>query len=106
MTVRVARIRESFASGPVTALSAALGTQAAISYSNTGHIADNVFWDVKANTVGVFTGTPVPATNGLTPAQMRTASSFGPTWDFSKNSVWVIPPGGTDPILRWQTASQ
>ncbi|MDR5884085.1 filamentous hemagglutinin N-terminal domain-containing protein [Caballeronia sp. LZ032] len=101
-------IRESFASGPVTALSPGMGTQAAISYSNTGHIADNVFWDVKGtgNTVGVFTGTPVPATNGLTPAQMSTASSFGPTWDFSKNGVWVIPPGGTHPILRWQTASQ
>jgi hypothetical protein len=33
---------------------------------------------------------------------MSMASSFGPTWDFSPAGTWVIPEGGTHPILRWQ----
>jgi filamentous hemagglutinin family protein len=72
--------------------------------TNTGSVAGNVFWDrqVAGTAVGVFDGTPVPAANGLSTAQMSVAASFGPAWDFGPNGVWVIPAGATHPILRWQ----
>jgi filamentous hemagglutinin family protein len=78
-----------------------------VAYSNHGTIS-TTFWDVQTTTAsnGVFEGTPVPAANGLTTAQMSTASSFGPTWDFSPTGTWVMPADGTHPILRWQLGAQ
>jgi hypothetical protein len=98
-------ISESFVSGPMDRYfpSDVVG---AISDNNAGTIANNVFWDVQTTTanVGTVSGTPVLAANGLTTAQMSTASSFGPTWSFTPDGTWVIPAGGTHPILRWQQA--
>ena len=75
-----------------------------IASNNDGTIANDVFWDAQISgaTEGVLRGTSVPVANGLTTAQMSMASSFGPTWDFSPAGTWVIPEGGTHPILRWQ----
>lgn len=79
-----------------------------IASNNDGTIANDVFWDAQMSgaTEGVLRGTPLPASNGLTTAQMSMASSFGPTWDFSPKGTWVIPEGGTHPILRWQEIGQ
>ena len=73
--------------------------------SNEGVIASNVFWDVDTTgrTNGVGSGTPIPAANGLTTAQMSVAASFGPTWDFTPaTGTWAIPAGDTHPVLQWQ----
>jgi hypothetical protein len=37
---------------------------------------------------------------------MSAAASFGTTWDFSPTGTWVMPAGGTHPILRWQQDAQ
>jgi filamentous hemagglutinin family protein len=75
-----------------------------ITRNNTGTIRSDVYWDTqttgRAN--GVFEGTAVPAANGFTTAQMSRVSSFGPTWNFGQNGVWVMPAGATHPVLRWQ----
>ncbi|WP_327373437.1 two-partner secretion domain-containing protein [Caballeronia arationis] len=98
-------ISESFVAGPMARYlpSNVIG---AISDNNAGTIANSVFWDVQTTTapMGTVSGTPVPAANGLTTAQMSTPSSFGPTWNFTPDGTWVIPAGGTHPILRWQQA--
>jgi hypothetical protein len=100
-------ISESFVAGRVfniSFVSPYKDEMGAIAESNTGTIASNVFWDVQVsgNRSGVYSGTPVSAANGLSTAQMGKVSSFGPTWDFSKGGVWVMPSDGTHPILRWQ----
>jgi hypothetical protein len=76
--------------------------------SNTGTIANNVFWNTQTTTLttGVALGTAVPAANGLSTAQMSTSASFGPTWNFGANGTWIIPVGSTHPILQWQTTTQ
>jgi hypothetical protein len=48
----------------------------------------------------------MPTANGLTTAQMSTAASFGPTWNFGPGGTWVIPAGMTHPVLQWQTLTQ
>jgi filamentous hemagglutinin family protein len=79
-----------------------------VAANNTGTIANNVFWNTQTTTLttGVAFGTAVPAANGLTTAQMSTPASFGPTWNFGPNGTWLIPAGGTNPILQWQTTTQ
>ncbi|WP_050455597.1 two-partner secretion domain-containing protein [Candidatus Burkholderia verschuerenii] len=104
-------ISESFSAGRVYNIALVppyMNEQGAIAQSNTGSIASNVFWDVEVtgNAAATYSGMPVSAANGLSTTQMSNPSSFGPTWDFSKNGVWVMPAGGTHPILRWQTAAQ
>jgi filamentous hemagglutinin family protein len=104
-------ISESFSAGGVVNISLVSpfkDEQGAIARSNGGTIANNVFWDVQVtgNAAATYDGTPVPAANGLSTAQMSDPASFGPTWDFSNDGVWVMPGGGTHPILRWQTASK
>lgn len=71
---------------------------------NNGFVANNVFWDKQTSGVsaGTDTGTPIPAQNGLTTAQMSMASSFGPSWRFGANGTWALPAGATHPVLRWQ----
>ena len=75
-----------------------------ITSGNRGVIANNVFWNVDATNlaIGVVSGTPIPAQNGLTAAQMSVPASFGGTYDFSPTGTWVIPGGATHPVLRWQ----
>lgn len=78
----------------------------AIAAGNYGTITSDVFWDRTAtgHDNGVGSGTPMPAANGLSPAQMRNPASFGPTWDFGPNGAWAMPAGATHPVLRWQVA--
>jgi hypothetical protein len=74
-----------------------------VAYENVGTIADNVYWNKETTHAAqsVFIGTPIPAANGLTTAQMSTPSSFV-SYDFSPTGTWAMPAGATHPILRWQ----
>lgn len=96
-------IEESFA--VTTAGPHPVGTlYGAIAAQNTGTIADNVFWNAANAGLapGVASGTPLPAANGLTTAQMSMPASFGASYDFSPTGTWTIPAGGSYPVLRWQ----
>jgi hypothetical protein len=63
-----------------------------------------VYWDreVSGQSVGAATGTPIPAANGLTTAQMGMASSFAPTWNFAPGGTWTFIEGVSHPVLQWQ----
>jgi hypothetical protein len=71
--------------------------------NNSG--STNVYWDVEAS--GQSGGGPyVPVANGLTTAQMSTAASFAPSWNFGPGGTWVIPAGAAHPFLQWQVQGQ
>ncbi|MGN6669244.1 MAG: hypothetical protein ACTHKH_20095, partial [Trinickia sp.] len=74
-----------------------------IAWENEGLIKNDVYWnkDTTGVTAGVGTGTPIPASNGLTTAQMSNPASFS-GWNFSSAGAWALPPGYSHPILRWQ----
>ncbi|MGF6505453.1 hypothetical protein OKW26_001256 [Paraburkholderia sp. 32] len=76
-----------------------------IARANTGTIGNDVYWDTDTTTAtaGVVYGTPIPAVNGLTTAQMSTPASFVGD-DFGPTGVWAMPAGATHPVLRWQLA--
>ncbi|RKT22253.1 filamentous hemagglutinin family protein [Paraburkholderia sp. RAU2J] len=103
-------IEQSFATGPVLGPSyqgPGYGTYGGIvAYSVGGTLASNVYWDKETTTRTVSTGygSQLPASNGITTAQMSNPSSFDVSWDFSPTGVWVMPAGATHPILRWQLA--
>jgi hypothetical protein len=46
-------------------------------------------------------GGNLPASNGLTTAEMSNPASFV-GWDFGQEGVWVMPTGATHPVVRWQ----
>lgn len=73
---------------------------------NNGSIANDVYWTTSPFVLpipGVYSGTPVPDSNGRTSDQMRVAANYGRTWDFSPAGAWFVPAMGTAyPILRWQ----
>jgi filamentous hemagglutinin family protein len=75
-----------------------------IAAANGGTIANNVFWDADTagGAPGVGNGTPIPAANGFTTAQMSVPANFGSSWNFRPNGTWAIPAGATSPVLRWQ----
>ncbi|MBB5462352.1 hypothetical protein HDG33_006026 [Paraburkholderia sp. Cpub6] len=93
-------ISQSFATGPVTQ---PFYQPIGIARTNNGTITNDVYWDKNTTTaaVGVVYGTPIPASNGLTTAQMSTPASFV-SYDFSPTGVWAMPNGATHPVLRWQ----
>lgn len=95
-------ISQSFATGKVTQPNY---EPIGIARTNTGTIANDVYWNRETTgaSVGVEYGTTVPATNGLTSAQMGMTSSFA-TYDFSATGAWAMPPGATHPVLRWQAS--
>lgn len=95
-------IDQSFVTGTIEGVTPGNGAIAAV---NNGTIADDVYWDKQTTglTQSSGSGTQLPAVNGLTTAQMSTPASFA-SWDFSPTGVWVMPAGGTYPILRWQLA--
>ncbi|WP_250455948.1 filamentous hemagglutinin N-terminal domain-containing protein [Caballeronia sp. ATUFL_M2_KS44] len=72
--------------------------------TNIGNVAKDVYWDreVSGQTVGAATGNAIPAANGLTTAQMSTASSFAPSWNFAPGGTWTFVPGVSHPVLQWQ----
>jgi filamentous hemagglutinin family protein len=91
-------ISQSFATGRVQ------GEEGGIVATNfNGTIAPNVYWN-KCTTGQANGGGNLPASNGLTTAQMSTPSSFV-SYDFSPTGVWAMPAGATHPILRWQLAN-
>jgi hypothetical protein len=102
-------IEQSFATGPVLGPSyqgPGYGTYGGIvAYGAGGTIATNVYWDRETTTRTVSTGdvSQLPASNGLTTAQMGNPSSFDASWDFSPTGVWAMPAGATHPVLRWQS---
>lgn len=93
-------ISQSFATGLVTQ---PFYQPIGIARTNNGTIASDVYWDkdTTAAAVGVVYGTPMPAANGYTTAQMSDTASFA-TYDFSATGAWAMPAGATHPILRWQ----
>ena len=102
-------IQQSYTTSPFPVLVG--GAVGGIAGSNQGTIANDVYWNTAVSEPslgypvnGVGSGTPVPASSGLTTAQMSTAASFGPTWDFGPNGVWALPAGATQPVLSWQLA--
>ncbi|WP_206950603.1 hypothetical protein [Trinickia acidisoli] len=74
-----------------------------ITVSNMGTIGNDVYWDKDTTgaSIGVYTGTQVPAANGLTSAQMSETASFA-GYDFGPGGVWAMPAGATHPVLSWQ----
>ncbi len=97
------RIEESFAAMSIPPVLPPGGT-GGITSTNAGNVARDVFWDreVSGQSVGAADGTPIPAANGLTTAQMSMASSFGPTWNFAPGGVWTFIAGVSHPVLQWQ----
>jgi filamentous hemagglutinin family protein len=103
-------ISQSYASGPVTG-AASIGSDGradvpanyGIATTNTGEIGNDVYWNAQSTntTVGIGSGTPLPASNGLTNAQMVNPANFV-GWDFSLTGPWALPAGKNSPILRWQ----
>lgn len=76
---------------------------AGIAYYNSGNIGNDVYWNKETTTasVGIASGDTVPASNGLTTAQMSKPASFS-GWDFSSTGAWAMPAGADHPYLRWQ----
>ena len=93
-------ISQSFATGLVTQ---PFYQPIGIARTNNGTIASDVYWDKDTTgaAVGVVYGTPMPAANGYTTAQMSDTASFA-GYDFSATGAWAMPAGATHPILRWQ----
>jgi filamentous hemagglutinin family protein len=115
-------IEQSFATGPVEIycnISSCNNVHGGIAAStggavdNNGNfipapgatIASNVYWnkETTGQPTDVGSGTQLPASNGLTTAQMSSPASFDASWDFSPTGIWVIPAGATHPVLRWQS---
>nr|WP_235527599.1 filamentous hemagglutinin N-terminal domain-containing protein [Burkholderia sp. Leaf177] len=96
-------ISQSFATGKV-----GFGSQgsAGFAFVNNGTISPDSYWNIETTTQtqGVRAGTQLPASNGLTTAQMSTETSFV-SYDFSPTGVWALPAGATHPVLRWQVAN-
>lgn len=94
-------ITQSFATGPIDNENGI--PPAGIASLNSGMIGSDVYWnkDTTGASSGVYSGTAVPATNGLTSAQMQQAASFA-GYDFGPNGAWAMPAGATHPILKWQ----
>jgi filamentous hemagglutinin family protein len=63
-------------------------------------LGSDVYWDAQA-TGHPTSGGNLPASNGLTTAQMSNPASFV-GWDFGPNGVWAMPAGATHPVLAWQ----
>ncbi|MEM5295920.1 filamentous hemagglutinin N-terminal domain-containing protein [Burkholderia sp. JPY481] len=105
-------IEQSFASGAVLGPSfqgpdyGTYGGIVAVQGSPAGvPLASNVYWDKQTTTrsVSAGTGPQLPASNGLTTAQMSDPASFV-GWDFGPTGAWVIPAGTSHPVLRWQVS--
>lgn len=92
-------ITQSFATGAVLGALEAGG----IAAENYGIIGSDVYWnkDTTHMTAGVGSGIPMPASNGLTTAQMSNPANFS-GWDFSSTGAWKMPADEPFPFLRWQ----
>ncbi|PTB20603.1 filamentous hemagglutinin [Trinickia symbiotica] len=95
-------ISQSFVTGPISRDPITDPHPGAIAAVNFGTVTADNYWNVQ--TTGTTNGGGAPAANGLTTAQMSNPASFV-GWDFGPNGVWVMPPGWTHPVLRWQLAT-
>jgi hypothetical protein len=102
VVVNSGTINQSFATGAVTQ---PFYQPIGIARSNTGTIANDVYWDKDSThaAIGVQYGTALPSANGLTSAQMAAPASFQ-SYDFGSNGVWAMPAGATHPVLRWEVS--
>jgi filamentous hemagglutinin family protein len=91
-------IAQSFASGHVSSVSREVGGICAA----CAGLGSDVYWNVQT-TGQSSSGGNLPASNGLTTAQMSNPASFA-GWDFGPNGAWVMLPGATHPVLAWQVA--
>jgi hypothetical protein len=110
VNVNTGTISQSFATGAQSGsdltnpFNQAVGPYGITSH-NAGKIANDVYWNADASPYpGVGDGPGLPGANGLTAAQMSTASSFV-GYDFGANGVWAMPAGATHPVLQWQLES-
>ncbi|WOD14515.1 hypothetical protein [Paraburkholderia kirstenboschensis] len=91
-------VTQSFVAGPARSVSRQVGGVCA----SCGGLGSDVYWNVQ--TTGQPTsGGNLPASNGLTTAQMSNPATFA-GWDFGPNAAWVMLPGATYPVLAWQVA--
>ncbi|SDR10071.1 filamentous hemagglutinin N-terminal domain-containing protein [Paraburkholderia tuberum] len=93
-------ITQSFVSGPVGSVSGLVGGVCA----SCGGLGNDVYWNVQT-TGQSSSGGNLPASNGLTTAQMSAPASFV-GWDFGPSGAWTMPPGATHPVLTWQVTGQ
>lgn len=90
-------VTESFASGKVSAFN--LVTVGGVCEHCSG-LGSDVYWN-KETTGQAESGGNLPASNGLTTAQMSDPNSFV-GWSFGSDGAWAMPAGATHPVLRWQ----
>ncbi|MEW9587042.1 hypothetical protein [Paraburkholderia sp. DGU8] len=90
-------VTQSFASGRVSSGNRLVMGGICMGCSGLG---TDVYWDVQT-TGQPSSGGNLPASNGLTTAQMSNPASFV-GWDFGPTGAWIIPSGATHPVLRWQ----
>ncbi|MDP9651949.1 two-partner secretion domain-containing protein [Paraburkholderia caledonica] len=90
-------VTESFASGKVSAFN--LVTVGGVCEYCSG-LGSDVYWN-KETTGQAQSGGNLPASNGLTTAQMSDPKSFV-GWSFGSDGAWAMPAGATHPMLRWQ----
>lgn len=74
---------------------------AGVAHINTGTIK-SVYWNTET-TGQTNGGNGVPASGGLTTAQMSNAASFA-SWNFGPGGAWAMPAGATHPVLSRQVA--
>ncbi|WP_025600256.1 two-partner secretion domain-containing protein [Burkholderia sp. WSM2230] len=101
-TIIQGTITQSFAAGPVSSGTTGGSTAAGgiCVPACGGIIGSDVYWNVQT-TGQSSSGGNLPASNGLTTAQMSDPASFV-GWDFGPNGAWTMPPGATHPVLTWQ----
>jgi filamentous hemagglutinin family protein len=95
-------ITQSFVAGPVSSgtTGGSTTTGGICAPGCGGNIGSDVYWNVQT-TGQSSSGGNLPASNGLTTAQMSDPASFV-GWDFGPNGAWTMPPGATHPVLTWQ----
>jgi hypothetical protein len=101
-TIIQGTITQSFVAGPVSSgtTGGSTTTGAICAPACGGIIGSDVYWNVQT-TGQSSSGGNLPASNGLTTAQMSYPVSFV-GWDFGPNGAWTMPPGATHPVLTWQ----
>ncbi|MBT2793502.1 filamentous hemagglutinin N-terminal domain-containing protein [Paraburkholderia strydomiana] len=101
-TINQGTITQSFVAGPVSsgATGGSATTGGICAPACGGIIGSDVYWNVQT-TGQSSSGGNLPASNGLTTAQMSERASFV-GWDFGPNGAWTMPPGATHPVLTWQ----
>ncbi|MFM0472660.1 filamentous hemagglutinin N-terminal domain-containing protein [Paraburkholderia strydomiana] len=95
-------ISQSFVAGPVSSgtTGGSTTTGGICAPGCGGNIGSDVYWNVQT-TGQSSSGGNLPASNGLTTAQMSDPASFV-GWDFGSNGAWTMQPGATHPVLTWQ----